>query len=227
MKIRRRRFAALTAALTPKAKPLAGRCNYPMKDGRAFCRLSAGKHTPHPGSGYCATHEKSEAYDPIHRYRHIQQKDIRKQLMFLESKERNIFDMIPEIQLLRAMLVDYVERHYIFKEALMKWYKDGKMKPKGPFDIIDAAHLIESVSRLIERHHRIERAGSIDLSTFHRACEQMGIIVAKHVRDGKVLAAIEDDWARVSLDTKSSPSILPQPPSPTLSLPEASNGKEK
>jgi hypothetical protein len=85
-------------------------------------------------------------------------------------------------------------------------------------DIIEAAHLIEAVSRLIQRQHAIERTGSIDLETFRRATEAMGIIVAKHVRDGKLLLAIEQEWAQVSLDTKPSTTGMPTPASETRRL---------
>lgn len=229
MRIRRRRFALLAKANSPPVAmqpPRAGRCNYPIEQGKRFCRMSAGRGTLHPGSGYCDKHDKLKVYDPIHRYRGVKQKDIRQQLRNLQNIERNIFDLIPEIQLMRALLLDYIERHYEFKEAVLAWYKDGKAKPKGPVDIIEASHLIEAVSRLIERHHRIERAGSIDLTTFQRATEQMGIIVAKHVRDGKVLEAIERDWQLVSLDTKAAPSLPMGSDTQPLALPEPESEPE-
>jgi len=164
-------------------------------------------------------------YDPVHRYRKIGNSAIREQFKKLDTMERNIFDLVPEIQLMRAMMVDYVERFYTFRTALMKWYKDGKQKPRMALDITEAAHLIEAVSRIIERQHRIERSGSIDLETFRRATEAMGIIVAKHVRDGKVLKAIEDEWSQVSLDTKSSLTGLPAPAQETYQLEEGTHAE--
>ncbi len=224
MKVARRRFAALKEALTPKVKPIMGRCNYPLEGGTRFCKLKAGTRTDHPGSGYCVEHDKRIPYDPAHRYRGIQNKSVQAQLGKLDEMERNIFDLMPEVTLMRALMVDYVERFYTFRAALMKWYKDGKQKPRMALDITEAAHLIEAVSRLIERQHRIERSGSIDLETFRRATEQMGIIVAKHVRDGKILKAIEDEWSQVSLDTKSAVTGLPAAAVSQHQL-EATNGE--
>lgn len=211
MKVARRRFAALKEALTPKEKPIMGRCNYPLDGNTRFCKLKAGARTGHPGSGYCIEHDKQIPYDPAHRYRGIKNKSVAAQFAKLDEQERNIFDLMPEVTLMRALMVDYVERFYEFRAALMKWYKDGKQKPRMALDITEAAHLIEAVSRLIERQHRIEKSGSIDLETFRRATEQMGIIVAKHVRDGKTLKAIEDEWSQVSLDTKPAVTGLPAP----------------
>lgn len=225
MKVTRRRFAALKEAMTPKAKPIMGRCNYPLDEGARFCKLKSGARTNHPGSGYCLEHETRTPYDPAHRYRGIKNKSVQDQLGKLDEMERNIFDLMPEVTLMRALMIDYVERFYEFRTALLKWYKDGKQKPRMALDITEAAHLIEAVSRLIERQHRIEKSGSIDLETFRRATEQMGIIVAKHVRDGKLLKAIEDEWSQVSLDTKPAVIGLPTVTTQTRAL-EAGNSGE-
>lgn len=226
MKIARRRFAGIKAALEPKVKPIMGRCNYPLDGNTKFCKMKAGMHTTHPGSGYCQTHDARVPYDPAHRYRNIKEKGIQAQLANLDKMERNLFDLVPEITLMRAMMIDYIERYYEFRAALMKWYKDGKQKPRMAMDIIEAAHLIEAVSRLIQRQHAIERTGSIDLETFRRATEAMGIIVAKHVRDGKVLLAIEQEWAQVSLDTKPSTTGMPSPASETRRLNSGDKGED-
>jgi len=225
MKVARRRFTALREALTPKAKPIMGRCNYPLENGARFCKLKSGARTTHPGSGYCLNHDNRVPYDPVHRYRGIKNKSVQAQLGKLDQMERNIFDLMPEVTLMRALMVDYVERFYTFRAALMSWYKDGKQKPRMALDITEAAHLIEAVSRLIERQHRIERSGSIDLETFRRATEAMGIIVAKHVKEGKVLKAIEDEWSQVSLDTKSAVMGLPAATSDTHQLEAGHSGE--
>lgn len=216
MRVKKRRFHNLALSAAVKSKPLAGRCNYPVEGGRRFCRLPSGRNTEHPGSGYCKMHDGKSAYDPIHRYRGIKNKSVRAQLRELAHIERNVFDLVPEIMLMRGLLVDYVERFYEFREALLAWYKENKQKPRMAVDIIEASHMIEGVSRIIERHHRIERSGSIDLATFNRAVEAMGIIVAKHVRDGKILDAIENEWSMVSLDTKSAPALPAAPDAPAV-----------
>lgn len=225
MKVRLRRFTALKEAMTPKAKPIMGRCNYPLAGGAKFCRLKAGIRTAHPGSGYCLDHDTRTPYDPVHRYRGIKNKAVAAQLARLDERERNIFDLMPEVTLMRALMVDYIERYYTFREALMAWYKHGKQKPRMALDITEAAHLIEAVSRLIQRQHNIERTGSIDLETFRRATEQMGIIVAKHVRDGRLLKAIEDEWSQVSLDTKPTVTGLPAPVRESHQLEEGNSGE--
>jgi phage FluMu protein gp41 len=205
MKIRRRRFAALTVAQTKDVvKPRTGKCNYPI--GARFCKANAGARTAHPGTGYCAEHD-NKGYDPIHRYRGLKQHSIASKMEKLNGIEQNVFDLVPEIQLLRGMLMDYIERFYEFQEALHAWHFEVGTRPKTAMDIIEVSKLIESVSRLIERHHRIESKESISLETFRRVTEAMGIIVAKHVRSGNILEAIEKDWSTLSLESRNSLAI--------------------
>lgn len=204
MKVKRRKPTGRFAMLAVRPKPVAGCCNFPLADGTSYCRLPAGQKTKHPGSGYCDRHDAVIAYDPIHRYRPLKQHTIRRRLRQLIKTERNVFDLVPEIQLLRSLLIDYIERYYTFREELSEWCADkGKKKPMHALDLSDAAKLVESVGRMIERHHRIESTGSIDLETFRRATEAMGLTVARHVRDRAILEAIEAEWADISLDAKS------------------------
>lgn len=212
MKIRRRRrFAAVAAANLTKARPSPGKCNFPTKNGTDFCRKNAGIGTAHAGTGYCVQHDSS-AYDPIHRYRGLKNKTVRSRMAALDAQERDIFDMIPEIQLLRTLLVDYVDRFYTFQEELHAWYVSEKRRPKTALDITEVSGMIESITRMIERKHRIEAKEAISLETFRRITETMGIIVARHVRDSRQLELIETDWAALSLDPKSTTGMAVPPP---------------
>lgn len=230
MRVRRRRFHALARANADNTdnRPDIGRCNFPDDSGGKgvkYCRKLAGSGTMHPGSGLCHTHDRKRPYDPLHRYRGIQNKRLSNQFKKLDEADRDIFDLTPEIQLMRAMMLDYVANFYEFQEAVMAWYKAEKKRPRQGFDISEASDLIEAVSRLIQRKHSIEERASISLETFRYAMEQMGIIVAKHVRDGNILNAIEAEWRGVSLDTKASTAL---PPVPTVEgeLIEAKDGEE-
>jgi hypothetical protein len=184
-----------------RGKPRPGRCNFPLDGGARFCSAPAGARTAHVGTGYCQPHD-SRDYDPIHRYRGLKQKSLSAKMQRLDAVERNVFDLVPEIQLLRGLMLDYVERFYEFQDALIAWHADVGKKPKFAMDITEVTGMIEGISRLIERHSRIESKDAISLETFRRATEMMGIIVAKHVRQGSVLDAIEADWKMINLDSK-------------------------
>lgn len=214
MKIRKRRFAALEAVNRGHIRPSPGKCNYPNADSTKFCRQNAGMGTPHVGTGYCVRHDKT-AYDSVHRYRGLKNKTIRERMEKLDSQERDIFDIIPEIQLLRMLIIDFVDRFQQNQEAVHAWYFKEKRRPKTLLDITEVSGLVEAVTRIIERKHRIESKEAISLETFRRVAESMGVVVARHVRDHKVLSLIEAEWASLSLDAKSTtgmtvPSVEPR-----------------
>jgi hypothetical protein len=125
----------------------------------------------------------------------------------LSSIDQNQMDLLPEVQLLRAMTVDFVNRYEAFSEALMAWYlaPESTQRPRRIMDIQDASHLIESISRVAQRLHQIQSEGAISLETFKRVTEQMGLCVARHVSDPLVLNRIEHDWSNLALDSKAPP----------------------
>lgn len=143
------------------------------------------------------------------RYSHLEQKRIAGIMSELEKRDKNIMDLTPEVLLLRALLIDFVNRYDDFVEQLEAWYrarslsqKAGPPPPSKIPDLADAKDLIEGVSRIVERIHKIEREGSISLDTFRRLVEEMGVIVSRHVADQKTLAKIERDWQHLAIEPK-------------------------
>jgi hypothetical protein len=180
--------------------------------------------------GPCYRHERAKKpYDGTARYKALlQQGSIRAQLAKLGGMEDDVLDLMPEVQLMRSLVVDYINRYDEFKDALLAWNddQDKRAKPARIMDITEASGLIESISRMIERIHRIQTTGSIPLDTFRKALEQMGIIVAKHVRDGHALDAIEQEWAQISLVERKGPGLLPTPVQPETLPPISPSARE-
>ena len=175
-----------------------------------FCKQPAGFRTAHPGQGTCFKHGGNK---PIThgRYSKIRHHSVRSRMEELALMETNVLDLEPEALLLRALTSEYIDRYEEFVDALLEWYKqpDVKVKPRRIMDISDAAGLIESISRVVEKIHKIQSEGAISLATFARVTEQMGIIVAQHVRDEATLTKIEKDWSSLALDAKNVP-ITPE-----------------
>jgi hypothetical protein len=121
-------------------------------------------------------------------------------------------DLEPEIQLLRAMVLHYVETYEHTNEMLDEWYRarveayrdrGSKGSPPLPprvMELHDARELIEATSRVVERTHKIQTTGAITLDTFQRLVEAMGLIVARHVKDPDVLKQVEQDWGLLVVD---------------------------
>lgn len=136
--------------------------------------------------------------------------------------EYDAMDLEPEANLLRAMTIDYINRYEEFTEALMAWYADPDthVKPRRIMDITDAAKLVESISRVVQRLHSIQSEGAISMETFKRVSENMGLIVARHVKDPLVLNRIEHEWMHLTMDGKQSPAA------PEVEIVEAVTAKE-
>jgi len=147
------------------------------------------------------------------RYSTIQHEGLQEKLGQLEALEQDVMDLTPEVQLLRVLVIDYVERYQEFSEALIAWHADGAgktSKPRKVMDITDAGNLIEKISRTVQRIHQIHSSGSITLDTFKRVVESMGMVVASHVQEKRTLDAIETEWSSLALEAKD-PGLNPPP----------------
>lgn len=194
-------------------KPFTSKTDGPFCDAKLdggatgrTCRNPAGYRTEHLGQGRCYLHGGCVPVMTTGRYSKILHKSVREKFEMLSAVEMDVMDLAPEAQLLRALIVDFINRYEDFHEALLAWYADstGKSsKPRKVLDLADAARLIEGVSRVVHRIHQIRSTGAITLATFQRVTEQMGIIVAKHVLDAKILEQIEHEWMTIAVDAKS------------------------
>lgn len=188
------------------------------RDGKT-CLNPAGFRTNHLGQGRCFKHGGTRQPTKIlsevppgqlSRYQHVERHALRDLAARLAEAEPDITDLSEELHLLRALLIQYINEYEEFIEALLAWYAspDVKQKPRRIMDISDVSGLIESVSRIAERMHKIRSEGSIDLLTFQRVTEQMGIIVARLVRDPQILARIEAEWGVLALDAKTPKHVI-------------------
>ncbi len=186
-----------------KAGPKCGARKRQPKGTKEKCTQAAGWGTDHPGEGRCKLHGGAS---PIKhgRYSTITRKSIRQRMDALAA-DKNPLDLEPDLLLLRALLVDYIERYDAFTEALFAWHdsyrNNGNSEPKPIqlLDISDASTIIEKVSRVVERVHKIRSESSLSFETFRRLMEQMGLAVAKHV-DADTVGRIEAEWGTISVD---------------------------
>ena len=187
----------------------ARRMNRPGK----FCKQPAGFRTGHPGVGRCFKHggnlkRNQPVIDRVDtaqsRYAHLEFTRVRDILSKLEAMETNAMDLLPEIHLLRSLLIDFINNFTKNQEALHAWLSDPetKARPRRVMDLHDAGQLVESISRVVHRVHQIQSEGAISLVTFRRVTESMGLIVARHVKDAEILAKISEEWNLLTLDAK-------------------------
>jgi hypothetical protein len=94
-------------------------CGAKTRAGGA-CRNPAGFKTDHPGAGKCWLHGGAT---PIKhgRYSSIQRPRLRELLEQFEADPAPL-DLLPEVKLIRALLVDFVERYDEFVNAMHAWH---------------------------------------------------------------------------------------------------------
>lgn len=103
-------------------KPLCGaRKRGEGKDeGGGRCRMPAGHRTDHPGEGRCWLHGGRS--QKIHgRYSSIESPRI-KELLEEQENDPDPSNLLPEVKLLRALAVDYINRYEDFVDATQTWH---------------------------------------------------------------------------------------------------------
>jgi hypothetical protein len=171
------------------------------------CQNPAGFATEHVGQGRCKFHGGCGGNLKHGRYSLINRASIREQLDKLKSVEEDVLDLTPEVELLRAVIIDYVNRYDTLTEALFAWHNSfldpmmqKKERPKQVIDISDVSRMIGSVANVVSQIHKIRTSGAISLETLKRVLESMGIAVARHVKDDAALRAIEAEWRTIRLE---------------------------
>ncbi|MEM7048894.1 MAG: HGGxSTG domain-containing protein [Acidobacteriota bacterium] len=141
------------------------------------CQQVAGWGTDHEGSGRCKLHGGAK---PIKhgRYSKVARDRLGDILDELREADTDPLDALPDLELVRACAV-YALRN------------DG-----APSTV---ARLAGEAARLADQIHKRQASGAVTLETLHRVIEQLGVAVARHVRDPEALAAIERDWGSLRI----------------------------
>lgn len=214
-----------------------GRCNAPLPPANPDhppsrrCRMAAGRGTDHPRSGPCRDHDPrytgmvpgraspAAAMTPwsVTQTRYAQKltsEDLRQRLTSTVGAEQRILDLEPELHLLRTLLLDTVNNFEALRAGIIAWYVDGGAKPRAVPDLRLVMDLLERIGRMVERIAGLQAKSSIDVATFRRVVEAMGIVVARHVADVKALQAIEAEWSAVTVNpgaSKALPDMVTRP----------------
>jgi hypothetical protein len=185
------------------------------------CQKPAGFGTEHDGEGRCKFHGGST---PIKhgRYSSVRRTRVGEILDEL-AEDPNPLDLLPEIELLRALVLDYIERHDELTDALLDWHanfrEDGSQsgKPRQLPDLLAAAAFLDKIGSMVERVHKQQQTGTISLDVLDRYVEQLGMelvgaaqeAIADDVQRSTLFNGVEQRWQSVRLDLKSRRSWAP------------------
>lgn len=119
--------AAPAGKKTPKVRT-GPFCGALKKDGN-FCKQPAGWQTGHPGTGKCKWHGGRAGRKPKNltdsrmggRYGNIRRSRIR-ELLKQFADDKDPLNLLPEVELLRAIMVDWMERYDEHSEGLQRWH---------------------------------------------------------------------------------------------------------
>jgi len=163
----------------PKSsKPLCGamRRRMPLP-----CTRPAGWATDHPGLGRCKFHGGNNKITHG-RYAKIKREELR-ELIEQFAADPDPLNILPELHLVRALMVDYLNRYDQWREALTAWHESylagepEKAKPRQILDISDAHRLAAEATKMVERIERIRSADAISRADLYRVMGEMGRIV--------------------------------------------------
>ena len=103
----------------PYNPPSTPTCGARARQSGQPCKRPAGWGTDHPGSGRCKLHGGLTPA-PTGRYASVERPRIRELMERFES-DPDPLNLLPEVQLLRALLLDYINRFEAQDTALMRW----------------------------------------------------------------------------------------------------------
>lgn len=184
-----------------------GKCGRPRRgDGKGqLCRNRAGKRTAHLGKGPCYLHggiPKDKVDRRIKHGRYSTISDVRLQQILEELEDDpNPLDVIPEIQLARALLIDWTERFGEIKAAILAWNAstgNGERPAQVP-DLTQLQPLLEAVSRIIYRYEKAQSDKYIPRGQLYRLMMAMGRVIDARVADPAVREQIREDWLRLEI----------------------------
>lgn len=181
-----------------------GKCARQRKSG-GLCRNRAGKGTPHVGRGACYLHggiSKKKVDRRLKHGRYSTVSDVRLQEILEELEDDpNPLDVIPEIQLARALLIDWTERFGELKAAILAWNAstgNGERPAQVP-DLTQLQPLLEAVSRIIYRYEKAQSDKYIPRGQLYRLMMAMGRVIDARVADPAVREQIREDWLRLEI----------------------------
>lgn len=110
-------------------------------------------------------------------------------------------DLEQDLILMRAITINFLNRWDDFSNALISWYLDRRgTAPDKILDLSQAVVMLEKVSVVAERIHKMRLTTAINISTLQELQDKMALVLAKHVTDATVLAAIAEDWSNIDID---------------------------
>ena len=172
------------------------------------CQRPAGWGTDHAGEGRCKLHGGS-SLKTHGRYSANTSTSVKLILEELEEEPlEQQLDVLPEARMIRALAQDFIDRFNQTKDALLEWNameyvvaetEQRKARPQRLPELHEAASLLESASRVVEKIHKKEAQNAISRKDFYRVMAEMGRVVETMVEDSDVKDRIKNAWLSIRI----------------------------
>lgn len=170
------------------------------KDGQR-CLLEKGKRTSHLGFGRCFRHCECKGDFTYHNrtggaYRSVVGSNIAGMLDTMDAANRDLMDLRPELELLRAVLMD--------------WTASVQRKPEErrmPADIAVVTATVSAIGKTVEQIHNLKMKTAVTFEQVQLIMEKVGALLEMHLMawDGKrfhaekCLQEVKEAWTQIDI----------------------------
>lgn len=135
-----------------------------------FCRQPAGKNTPHEGNGKCWLHG---GLTPVKsgRWSKVVRREVKELIEHLEEADDPL-DILPDLHMVRALLVDFLNRYQENRDAVLAWHASWNGRPWRTQDL----EVLTDV--LAEYEGVLRERGEWEESTMASYCARAQALVA-------------------------------------------------
>lgn len=179
----------------------------------AYCTVPAGEGTDHPGTGRCQSHDgRPVEHGMYSRYSNVPAtiRDIYDAHAGAEAGDP--LNVLPEIQLMRALLEDYVGRYTETRRQLDVWYQwyldrsEGKPPPDVE-PLLGPEMAYKWLERIIKAAHaerKLRMSNAISLDELTRLMASMGRVVKHFILEEDMapeerLKGIREEWGKLQV----------------------------
>lgn len=182
-----------------------------------YCKQWAGHNTDHKGEGRCQWHGKGGVLKHG-RYSTVARDSLKKHLERIQEEGGDRADLTQEVDMLRALVADFLERWQEILEALLAWNKEEardsaiegrRSRPQRLPGIESVSSLLKDAADLADKMHRQRYRDAIPKRDFFRLQEAQSDVVAKKIRGiahiigqetaDDILGQISDEWEQIRL----------------------------
>lgn len=125
-------------------------CGAKIRKRDAYCGLPPGFKTPHAGAGRCYLHG-GLSHTTHGRYSRIKSTRLLEVLQRVQEDQGDPLDLTPDVEMLRSLFIDYIERYDENTTALLAWYESYEIRRMPPAERAMTAlrHIVTEYGELI------------------------------------------------------------------------------